>query len=129
MVLFALGSLTVLLDLVGEGTGVDGDAGNANVADWVQGISSGVSAVLIGIGLAVRHRSRVAAYRWFKAAIMVSLLVTQVFVFYHDQLAALIGVILDLLLYAGLTYMIGREEAHRDAAQAPAAAPAAAPVA
>ena len=51
-------------------------------------------------------------HRWFKAGILVSLLITQVFVFYYDGFSALVGVIVDLLLYAALSYMIAREEAH-----------------
>ena len=46
--------------------------------------------------------------------VLVSLLVTQVFVFYSEQFAALSGVVFDLVLYAALTYMIGREEAEGD---------------
>lgn len=109
MILYGLGSLAGLVTPIAEEAGVDGQ--RHDFAQWFEAGSCGVTAVLIAIGLAVRHRSRVASYRFFKAAIMVSLLITQVFVFYHDQLSALIGVVIDLLLYFALTYMIHREEA------------------
>jgi hypothetical protein len=111
IVVYGLGALGTLLTVIQDGSGVDGQAANADVAHYVQAASSGLTALLIIVGLVVRRRSRVAAYRWFKRAILVSLLITQVFVFYNDQFAALGGVILGLLLYVALTYMIGREEA------------------
>lgn len=118
MILYGLGSLAGLLTPFADGGGVDGEG--HDFAQWFEAASAGATALLIAIGLAVRHRSRVASYRWFKAGIMVSLLITQVFVFYHDQLSALIGVIFDLLLYTALTYMIHREEdRERGAASAP----------
>jgi hypothetical protein len=110
MIIYGLGSLGTVVSPFTDGEGVDGDS--HDFATWFETGSAGVTAILIGIGLAVRRRSRVASYRWFKAAILVSLLITQVFVFYYDQLSALVGVIVDLLLYAALSYMIAREEAH-----------------
>lgn len=126
MILYGLGSLGGLLTPLADENGVDNQG--HDFAQWFEAGSSGATALLIAIGLAVRHRSRVAAYRWFKAAIMVSLLITQVFVFYHDQLSALIGVIFDLLLYTALTYMIHREEARERGTESPlVAGPALAP--
>jgi hypothetical protein len=118
MIIYGLGSLGGLLTPIADENGVDGQG--HDFAQWFEAASSGATALLIIIGLAVRRRSRVASYRWFKAAIMVSLLITQVFVFYHDQLSALIGVIFDLLLYTGLSYMIRREEARERGAEAAA---------
>ena len=116
MIIYGLASLGGLLTPFADEGGVDGDG--HDFAQWFEAASCGATALLIAIGLAVRHRSRVASYRWFKAAIMVSLLITQVFVFYHDQLSALIGVIIDLLLYTALTYMIHREEARERGTEA-----------
>ena len=125
VIVFGIGALGVALSPITEGAGVDGQ--NEDIASWVQAASSGATAVLIGVGLVLRRRSRVRAYRWFKAGIMVSLLITQVFVFYHDQFSALVGVIYSLLLYAGLSYMITREEIREQEAPAPAPRPALAP--
>jgi hypothetical protein len=125
VVLYGIGAFGVAISPLTDGTGVDGES--SDVADWVQVASSGATALLIGIGLVVRRRSRVSAYRWFKAGIMVSLLITQVFVFYHDQFSALIGVVLSLVLYAALTYMIHQEEARE--LEAPSTTPSSAPLA
>jgi hypothetical protein len=111
MIVYGLGSLGTVVSPLTDGRGVDGQS--EDFATWFETGSAGLTAILIAIGLAVRRRSRVAAYRWFKAAILVSLLITQVFVFYYDQLSALVGVIVNLLLYVALSYMIAREEAHR----------------
>ena len=101
MIIYGLGSLGTVVSPFTDGEGVDGDS--HDFATWFETGSAGVTAILIGIGLAVRRRSRIASYRWFKAGILVSLLITQVFVFYYDQLSALVGVIVDLLLYAALS--------------------------
>jgi hypothetical protein len=111
MVVYGIASIATVVSPFTEGRGVDGQS--EDFATWFETGSAGLTAVFIIVGLAVRHRSRVAAYRWFKAAILVSLLITQVFVFYYDQLSALIGVIINLLLYVALSYMIAREEAHQ----------------
>jgi hypothetical protein len=110
MIVYGLASLANVVSPFTDGEGVDGQS--EDFATWFETGSAGVSAVLIAIGLAVRRRSRVVSYRWFKAAILVSLLITQVFVFYYDAASALIGVIINLLLYAALSYMIAREEAY-----------------
>jgi hypothetical protein len=117
MVIYGLASLGGLLTPFADENGVDGQS--HDFASWFEAGSAGATALLIAIGLVVRHRSRVSAYRWFKAAILVSLLITQVFVFYHDQLSAVVGVIINFLLYLALTYMIAREEARERGVAAP----------
>ena len=47
---------------------------------------------------------------------LVSILVYEVFAFYYAQFAALSSLAVDLLLYAGLSYMIGRERVEQTAA-------------
>ncbi|MDP9249930.1 MAG: hypothetical protein M3O78_00985 [Chloroflexota bacterium] len=60
-------------------------------------------------GLPELRRSRFAAYRWFRRGVVVWILVTQLFVFYHSQLAGVAGLGLHVLTYAVLTYMVSRE--------------------
>jgi hypothetical protein len=118
MIVYGVAALANAVGPFTDGRGVDGQS--EDFATWFETGSAAVTAVLIAVGLAVRRRSRVASYRWFKAAILISLLITQVFVFYYDQLSALVGVIIDLLLYVALSYMIAREEAReRGVAEAP----------
>jgi len=112
VVLYGLSALGTLLAVaLPDSRGVDGEAANSDLAHWVDAGAAAVMVCFIVIGLAVRRRSRVSSYRWYKRAILVSILIRQVFVFYHDQFAALVGVAFDLLIYAALSYMISREEA------------------
>jgi hypothetical protein len=76
------------------------------------------------VGIAVMRRSRLSAYRWFRRAVLISIMVTHVFVFYDSQLAALTGLTVSLLVYVALRYAIARERAEANAA---AAAPAGSP--
>jgi hypothetical protein len=66
--------------------------------------------VLVVLGIAAIHRSRLAAYRWFLRATLVSIFIGQVFAFYLEQLAALIGLAVSVLIWATLRYTIDEEE-------------------
>jgi len=77
---------------------------------WVQGLAVAASTACMGIGAVRLTRSRLAAYRWFQRGFLVSLLVTQVFLFLANQFAALWGLAKDLLFYGALRFMIEREE-------------------
>ena len=68
---------------------------------------------LVVLGVAHLPRSRLTAYRWFERSILVSVFFTQVLMFWQAQLAALSGLALDLVLLAGLRYMLRQEEARR----------------
>lgn len=68
------------------------------------------SAILLLIGLFFLRRSLANAYRWFRRAVMVSLLLTQPLAFYQDQWSALIGLAFNLVLMSALEFGIGQEE-------------------
>ena len=68
--------------------------------------SATVSGVLILVGIWQLRRSRIAAYQWFLRGMLVSIFVTQVFTFLEDELVALWGVALNLLIYTALRVMI-----------------------
>jgi hypothetical protein len=105
---------TVATPIVGWGmdeNGIDNDS-HGFVA-WFQGGAAAATGALILAGLIAWRRSRLSAYRLFKLSVLVALLIGQVFAFYYDQLAALIGVVWLLLLYACLSYLISREEAEK----------------
>jgi hypothetical protein len=130
MVIWTLAALataaTPIVGVVADENGVDNES--HGFPEWAQGASSLVTAALIIAGLIVWHRSRLRAYRFFKLAVLVALLITQVFAFYYDQLSALIGVVFLLVLYACLSYAISQEEAQKRAvAIAPLEHPALAP--
>lgn len=68
-----------------------------------------IAAGLILIGIGSLTRSRLRAYLWFKRAVVVSIVLTQIFTFYREQLSALVdlGINLGILLF--LQYAIARE--------------------
>jgi ABC-type multidrug transport system fused ATPase/permease subunit len=114
---------TPILGVLGwDDNGVDNE--NHDWVAWVTAGSAAVTAALIIAGLVVWRRSRLSAYRLFKLAILVSLLIGQVFQFYYDQLSAMISVAFLVLLYACISYVISREEAQeREATSAAWTAP------
>jgi len=77
--------------------------------DWAQIASSLLSGVFTVLGIVALRRSRLAAYRQFRAAVLVALFITQVFMFYEDQFAALIGLGLNILMLTALDIMIEQE--------------------
>jgi hypothetical protein len=79
-------------------------------AEWAQLITSSMSAVLIIAGSIFMSRSRLAAYLMYHRAILVSILLTQIFAFYQYQLNALWGLFINILILFGLRYMINREK-------------------
>lgn len=111
-------------------TGLDRDTGNADIAHVVQLIAAIASGVCVVVGAwRLRRRSRVSGYRWFMRAVLISIFVYEVFAFYYAQFAALGSLAIDLLLYAALSYMIGRERVEAEVAQHAAAGAVAAPAA
>lgn len=86
--------------------------------DWAQLASAGLSGLFVLLGVALIARSRLAAFRMFHRSILVSLFLTQVFVFYRDQFGALPVLMFNLLVLAGLNFMIDQEGARRAAAGA-----------
>jgi hypothetical protein len=63
------------------------------------------------IGVMRLPTSRLDAYRWFERGVLVSVLITQVFIFWQDQLTALGGLLWDLLLLTALRFLLKQEEA------------------
>ena len=80
-------------------------------ADWLHLISSVGSAVLIVVGLFALRHSRLQAYRWFARAVLVDLLLTEVFAFFVSPGWGVLVVFIDLLLLVSLRFAIAREQA------------------
>lgn len=78
--------------------------------------ASSISGVLIIIGVLIIRRSRINAYRFFKRSVLISILVTQVFAFYTDQLSAIFSTLFYLLLLITLNFMIEKEHVLRQKA-------------
>ncbi len=73
-----------------------------------------VSTTFIVIGLARLRRDRVAAYHWFERSLLVSVLLTRVFLFVESQFGAAAGAFLDIALLLAVRSMIHAEEGHPD---------------
>jgi hypothetical protein len=72
-------------------------SGNA-VDDIGQIVTSVASAICVLLGLRLIRRDRGQAYAWFERAVLINLLLTQVFVLANDQFSALPAIALDLLM-------------------------------
>jgi hypothetical protein len=85
-------------------------APNLSFVDWADMLSSGAFAGLVAAGVVALRRSRVFAYQWFRRAMLVSIFLSQVFSFYSEQLLAIVGLAINLLLLGALNYTISEEE-------------------
>ncbi|MCA9389781.1 hypothetical protein KC571_00065 [candidate division WWE3 bacterium] len=79
--------------------------------DLGQLVSSTFSGVIVLIGTyALRRGSRLVAFEIYKYAVLVNIFLTQFFVFYHEQLSAIIELVLAVTVYIALRYLISQEE-------------------
>lgn len=69
-------------------------------------IFSTISGLFIIAGVVVIRKSRLRAYQLFRTAILISLFLTQFFIFYDIQFEALIGFTINILLFVTLQNMI-----------------------
>jgi hypothetical protein len=85
-----------------------------SMLEWLQLGSSLVSAGFVLLGVAAVRRSRLRGLRMFQRAILVSIFLTQVFMFYHAQWAGLVVLTFNLLVLLALEYMIEHETREDD---------------
>jgi len=80
-------------------------------SEWGQLIFSLFSGILVlaGVYILRYHRSRRNAYELFKYAILVSILLTQFFRFLEQELSAIFGLLLNLVILSVLQYLIYQE--------------------
>lgn len=107
-----LGSL-----VASAGTGLAAWVGGADVPGWVVVALLVSAAAATGAavrGLAVVRRDRRGGYLWFRRALLVSLLVVQVFVFRLREWSAVAGLLLEVLLL-GLVAAELQEQAREEA--------------
>ena len=74
-------------------------------------LANAIAGALLLIGLLMFRRSVLAALEWFRRAALVSLLMVQPISFYNEQLAAIVGLGLNLALLSALEFAISREVA------------------
>lgn len=77
--------------------------------EWAKFFSSLLSGVFVLLGIINIYRSRLMALKMFERSILVSIFLTQVFIFYEEQFVALFGLSFNLLILVALRYMIHKE--------------------
>jgi hypothetical protein len=97
--------------------------------DWGLLLTSTASATLMLIGVARLRTGRLAAYVWFRRAVLFSIFLVQFFAFYEDQLGAITGLVFDLVFLAAISYLLGGERARQATAAAGAVTATAGPAA
>jgi hypothetical protein len=63
---------------------------------------------------------RLAALRWFKRSVLLSLLLVQPFQFFSDEFGASSGLATQLVLWVGVNYLLRQERARRGEMRLPA---------
>jgi hypothetical protein len=81
-----------------------------SVFELAEAAATIVPALIVLLGVLRMRRSRLHAYRTFKTAILIIIFVTQFFAFYHQQLIAVFGLGLNIVIWATLRTMIQQEE-------------------
>jgi hypothetical protein len=102
--LLAVSTLGAVVGLTLDGPGI------TRPSERVAVIAGSVAGVLVLIGLIRLRRSRLDAFRWFDRALLVWILVVQVYMFQQEQFAAVVGLTVDLVIWAMLRSAIAVEE-------------------
>lgn len=103
---FVFGAAGVLARTV---VGVRFDDWNFTFVELGRVIPSTVSALLVLAGAVSLARSRVIAYELFRLALLVGVFITQLFVFYENQLSGVIVLAGSLLGLVTIQYMLSQE--------------------
>jgi hypothetical protein len=112
-VFFFLLAISTIGELVGFqliGPGVHKPSGKIAV------VAASVAGVFVIIGILMLRRNRLTAYRWFDRALLLRILVVQVFLFQEEQFAATLGLAVDLFVWAMLRSAMTIEEQRQDTA-------------
>lgn len=73
-------------------------------------ISSAIAGLLVVAGIVQMRRSRITAYQFFRYAILISIFLTNFFLFFQEEFGALVGLAGNILLLGILNYIIREEE-------------------
>jgi len=118
--LLTVGFLTLITFFIGFGVERVDDVGlldkladrlkNLSFVNKAEYFSSLLSGVFVILGAYYFRRSRLIAYQMFERSVLISILLTYVFVFYEKQFAALTGLAFNILILIALRIMIREEE-------------------
>ena len=81
---------------------------NLGFFDWGFFYSFGITTLLLLSGITRIRKSYTSALQYFKYSVLSSILIYQFFAFYHQQLLALVGVVIDLAVLYALSFMMDR---------------------
>jgi hypothetical protein len=105
---------------------VVGDSGIKTFTQWATVASSIVSLLFVLVGAFLLPRARLAAFRWFEAGVLMTIFVTQVFLFAERQLAGVVDLAVALAVWVVLRSLIrlegARQRVHPHVDEPPAAA-------
>lgn len=85
------------------------DTSHYTFSQWLQMGSTFLAGIFATAGIFWVFRDRLKALRMFQRSLLVSLFLTQVFIFYRVQWYGLIGLAVNLLVLAALRFMIEEE--------------------
>ncbi|NMC35580.1 hypothetical protein GYA49_00895 [Candidatus Beckwithbacteria bacterium] len=87
------------------------DIAHSTFWDWGTIISTLIAGILVLMGVyLLQRKKRRKAYEKFKQSLLVLILLTQFFSFYHHQLVAVLWLIAYITVYVGLQYLIEQEK-------------------
>lgn len=109
---FGLIAVSVLVSALTNRT-VDGDYA---FSSWIATAAAGLYTVLVLIGGVLLPRDRARAFRWFDRAVLIWILVIQVFLFDRDQFGATFGLLAALAVWALLRSAMAVEAARTTSA-------------
>ncbi|MGD9129209.1 MAG: hypothetical protein PVJ09_01865 [Candidatus Woesebacteria bacterium] len=79
--------------------------------DWGQIFSSVLANLFVAAGIVfLWKRNRLRSFLNFKLAVLVNIFLSQFFLFYHEQLAALLPLIINFVIYFTLQYLLEQEQ-------------------
>lgn len=80
-----------------------------SIVSWGQVISTAVASIFVITGAITLKFSRDRAYFFFKQSLLITIFLTQFFLFYKEQFHALTGLAFNVLLLIGIDYMMNEE--------------------
>lgn len=79
------------------------------IVTWGQVVSTAAAVILVLMGIITLKFSRNQAYFFFKQSLLVTIFLTQFFLFYKEQFHALTGLAVNIFLLVGIEYMMNEE--------------------
>ena len=91
------------------GAAAGAGAGQLNLMDMGGVLANTVTGVFVIVGLVRWRASKLSAFLWFERGALVAILVGQFFSFYHNQVAAIFGLLWLLLQFDVIRSMVSAE--------------------